>query len=129
MQLGRRAGGFLAGRRGLEPQEDNVLTAGPGKKVGIYVAEDQQYHGSAAYAAVLDLLFFRGVSGATVTRGIAGFGADHHMQTTSLVDLAVHLPVKIEFIETAQKVEELLPKLQAMVGPGLIEMHDTTIVK
>jgi len=51
------------------------------------------------------------------------------MQTTSLVDLAVHLPVKIEFIETAQKVEELLPKLQAMVGAGLIEMHDTTIVK
>ena len=51
------------------------------------------------------------------------------MQTTSLVDLAVHLPVKIEFIETAQKVEELLPKLQAMAGEGLIEMHDTTIVK
>lgn len=106
-----------------------MLTAGPGKKVGIYVAEDQKYHGSAAYAAILDFLFFRGVSGATVTRGIAGFGADHQMQTTSLVDLAVHLPVKIEFIDTAQKVEELLPKLQAMAGAGLIEMHDTTIVK
>ena len=106
-----------------------MLTPGPGKKVGIYVAEDQQYHGSAAYAAVLDFLFFHGVSGATVTRGIAGFGADHKMQTTSLVDLAVHLPVKVEFIETAAKVEELLPKLQEMVGAGLIEMHDTTIVK
>ena len=106
-----------------------MLTPGPGKQVGIYVAEDQQYHGSAAYAAVLDFLFFHRVSGATVTRGIAGFGADHHMQTTGLVDLAVHLPVKVEFIETAQKVEELLPKLQAMVGTGLIEMHDTTIVK
>jgi PII-like signaling protein len=106
-----------------------VLTAGPGKKVGIYVAEDQQYHGSAAYAAILDFLFFHGVSGATVTRGIAGFGADHHLQTTRLVDLAVHLPVKIEFIETAEKVEELLPKLHAMVGTGLIEMHETTIVK
>jgi PII-like signaling protein len=93
------------------------------------VAEDQQYHGSAAYAAILDFLFFHGVSGATVTRGIAGFGADHHLQTTRLVDLAVHLPVKIEFIETAEKVEELLPKLHAMVGTGLIEMHETTIVK
>lgn len=106
-----------------------MLTSGPGKKVGIYVAEDQQYHGSAAYAAVLDFLFFRGVSGATVTRGIAGFGGDHKMQTSSLVDLAVHLPVKVEFIESAAKVEELLPKLQEMVGSGLIEMHDTTIVK
>jgi uncharacterized protein len=106
-----------------------VLTAGPGKKVGIYVAEDQQYHGSAAYAAILDFLFFHGVAGATVTRGIAGFGADHHLHTDRLVDLATRLPVKIEFIETAQKVEELLPKLHAMAGTGLIEMHDTTIVK
>jgi len=106
-----------------------VLTAGPGKKVGIYVAEDQHYHGSAAYAAILDFLFFHGVAGATVTRGIAGFGADHHLHTDRLVELATRLPVKIEFVETAEKVEELLPKLQTMAGTGLIEMHDTTIVK
>jgi PII-like signaling protein len=106
-----------------------VLTSGPAKKVAIYVAEDQHYHGSAAYAAILDFLFFRGVSGATVTRGIAGFGSDHQMHTTRLVDVATRLPIKVEFIETAQKVEELLPKLQTMVGTGLIEMQDTTIVK
>jgi PII-like signaling protein len=106
-----------------------VLTSGPGKKVGIYVAEDQQFHGMAAYAAILDFLFFHNVSGATVTRGIAGFGADRQMHTTSVVDLAVHLPVKVEFIETSAKVDELLPKLQEMAGTGLIEMHDTTIVK
>ncbi len=106
-----------------------MLTPGPGKKVAAYVTEAQQYHGNAAYAAILDFLFFHGVSGATVTRGIAGFGADHHMHTTRLVDLAVRLPVKVEFIESAEKVEELLPKLHEMVGSGLIEMHDTTIVK
>jgi PII-like signaling protein len=106
-----------------------VLTSGPGRKVGIYVAEDEQFHGTAAYAAILDFLFFHGVSGATVTRGIAGFGADHHMHTTRMVDLAVRLPVKIEFVETAAKIEGLLPKLQEMAGTGLIEMHDTTIVK
>jgi uncharacterized protein len=107
----------------------NVLTAGPGKKVGIYVAEDQQYHGTAAYAAILDFLFFHNVSGATVTRGIAGFGADHHLHTTRVVELAVKLPIKVEFIETSAKVEELLPKLQEMAGTGLIEVQDTTIVK
>lgn len=106
-----------------------MLTSGPAKKVAIYVTEDQQYHGSSVYTAVLEFLFFRGVSGATVTRGIAGFGADHNMQTTRLVDLAARLPVKVEFIETVKKVNELLPKLQAMVGSGLIEMHDTTVVK
>ena len=106
-----------------------MLTPGPGKKVGIYVAEDQQYHGTAAYAAILDFLFFHNVSGATVTRGIAGFGADHHLHTTRVVELAVKLPIKVEFIETATKVEELLPKLQEMAGTGLIEVQDTTIVK
>jgi PII-like signaling protein len=106
-----------------------VLTAGPGKKVAVYVTEDQQYHGNAAHTAILDFLFFHGVSGATVTRGIAGFGADHHLHTTRFVDLAVSLPVKVEFIESAEKVQELLPKLHEMAGSGLIEMHDTTIVK
>lgn len=106
-----------------------MLTSGPAKKIAIHVAEDQQYHGSAAYSAILDFLFFRGVSGATVTRGIAGFGADHHMQTTRLVDLATRLPIKVEFIETPEKVEELLPKLQTMAGSGLIEVQDTMIVK
>jgi PII-like signaling protein len=106
-----------------------VLASGPAKKVSIYVAEDQQYHGSATYAAILDFLFFRGVSGATVIRGIAGFGADHQLHTDRLVDLATRLPVKVEFIDVAQKVEELVPKLQEMAGTGLIEIQDTTVVK
>jgi PII-like signaling protein len=106
-----------------------VLTPGSGKNVGIYVAEDHPYYGTSAYAAILDFLFFHGVSGATVTRGIAGFGSGHHLHTNRLLDLATKFPVKLEFIETAAKVEELLPKLYAMVGTGLIEMHDTTIVK
>lgn len=106
-----------------------MLTPGAAKKVSIYVAEDQQYHGSSAYAAILDFLFFRGVSGATVTRGIAGFDAGHQLQSDRSVELSGRLPVKIEFIESAQKAEELLPKLQELAGTGLIEMHDTTIVK
>lgn len=106
-----------------------MLKSGPAKKVCVYVGEDQQYHGHSVYAAILDFLFYRGVSGATITRGIAGFGADHHMHTTRLVELAENLPIKIEFIETAEKVDELLPKLGDMVGTGLIEIHDTTVIK
>lgn len=106
-----------------------MLKSGPAKKVSIYVGEDQQYHGHSVYAAILDFLFYRGVSGATITRGIAGFGADHHLHTTRLVELAENLPVKIEFIENAEKVDELLPKLGDMVGTGLIEIHDTTVIK
>jgi PII-like signaling protein len=106
-----------------------VLKPGTAKKISIYVGEDQQYHGHTVYAAILDFLFYRGVSGATIMRGIAGFGADHHIHTTRLVELAENLPVKIEFIETAERVEELLPKLQELAGTGLIEIQDTTVIK
>lgn len=106
-----------------------MLKPGPAKKVTIYVGEDQQYHGNTVYAAILEFLFYRSVSGATITRGIAGFGADHHLHTTRIVRLAEGLPVKIEFVETQERLEELLPKLSQLVGSGLIEVQDTTVVK
>jgi PII-like signaling protein len=106
-----------------------MLNAGPAKKVTLYVGQDQRYHGASVYSAILELLFYRKVSGATVTRGIAGFGAGHHMQTDRILALTENLPMKVEFIETPEKVAELLPKLHEMVGAGLIEIQDTTIVK
>ena len=106
-----------------------MLKAGPAKKVSIYVGEDHQYHGHSDYSAILDFLFYRGVSGANVMRGVAGFGADHHMHTTRIEVLTANLQMKIEFIESAEKVDELLPKLHEMVGTGLIEVQDTTVVK
>jgi len=106
-----------------------MLKAGPAKKVIVYVGEDHQYHGHTAYSAILDYLFYRGVSGANVVRGIAGFGADHHLHTTRILRLTENLPMKIEFIESPDKVEELLPKLREMAGTGLIEIQDTTVIK
>jgi PII-like signaling protein len=106
-----------------------VLKPGPAKKVCVYVSEDQQYHGNALYAAILDYLFYRGVAGATVVRGLAGFGADHHLHTTRILRLSENLPIKIEFAEEAEKLEELLPKLSEMVGSGLIDVQDITVLK
>ena len=106
-----------------------MLKAGPAKKVSIYVGEDHKYHGQSLYVAILDFLFYRGISGASVTRGIAGFGADHHLHTTRIEALTQDLPMKIEFIESAEKVEEVLPKLYDLAGTGLIEIQDTTVLK
>jgi len=106
-----------------------MLNAGPAKKVIIYVGEDHKYHRQSAYSAILDFLFYRGISGASVIRGMAGFGADHHLHTTRIEALTGNLPIKIEFIESAQKIAELLPKLSEMAGSGLIEIQDTTVVK
>jgi PII-like signaling protein len=106
-----------------------VLTTGPAKKVTVYVIEGQTYHGIACYAAILDYLFFRSISDATVTRGMAGFGTDHKMHTSRLVDLSDQMPIKIEFIETPDRVQEVLPKLAEIACHGLIEVHDTTVIR
>ncbi len=106
-----------------------MLNSGPAKKVGVYVMEGERYRGSAVYAAVLDFLFYKGIADATVTRGIAGFGADHKLHTSRLVDLADQMPVKVEFIESAEKVDEILSKLTEIAKGGLIEIHDTTVVR
>lgn len=106
-----------------------MLNSGPAKKVTIYVGEDHQYHGHSLYSAILDFLFYRGIAGANVVRGIAGFGADHHLHTTRIERLTENLPIRIEFIETPEKVAEVLHKLHEMAGSGLIEIQDTTILK
>jgi len=106
-----------------------MLNAGKALKVSIYVSEGSTHHGIPTYSSILDFLFYRGVSGATALKGIAGFGADHHIHTNRTVDISDHLPLKIEFIETREKVNELLGKLEEMVGTGMIEVQETTVAK
>ena len=106
-----------------------MLTPGPARKVTVYVGEDVHHHGESLYLALLNYLFYHGVSGATVTKGVAGFGADHHLHTARILEASENLPIKIEFVEMPEKLEELLPKLLQMVGEGLVEIQDTTILK
>jgi PII-like signaling protein len=106
-----------------------MLKAGAAKKVTIYVGEDEQYHGHSHYAAILEFLFNCGVAGASVTRGIAGFGASHHLHTTRILRLTENLPIKIEFIESPEKLGEILPKLQEIARRGLITVQDAEIIQ
>lgn len=106
-----------------------MLHPGKAVKVAIYLSEGARHRGVPAYTSILDFLFYRGVAGATVTKGIAGFGADHHMHSATTVEIADRLPLKIEFIDTREKVEALLGKLQELAGTGLIETQETTVVK
>lgn len=106
-----------------------MLTTGKALKVSITVSEGARYHGASAYSSILDYLFYRGVSGATVLKGVAGFGADHHLHTVGTVEVSDNLPIRIEFVETREKVTELMAKLEEMAGSGLIEAQETTVLK
>lgn len=106
-----------------------MLQKGTAKKVTIFINEDTQHHLGSLTDAILTYLLHKGVAGATATRAMAGFGAHHVMHTTKIEVLTEHLPIRIEFIESAQKVDELMPTLYDMVTDGLIEVHDTQVVK
>jgi PII-like signaling protein len=106
-----------------------MLTKGPAKKVTIYLNEDTQHHLSPLSEAILMFLLHKGVAGATATRASAGFGAHQIIHAPKMEVLSEHLPVRIEFVESAQKVDELLPTLYDMVTDGLIEVQDTLVVK
>jgi len=68
-----------------------MLSAGKAVKVSIYLSEGSTHHGSRLTTSILDFLFYRGVSAQTVLKGIAGFGADHHMHSASIVEISDHL--------------------------------------
>src|SRR5215470_14360042 len=106
-----------------------MLKKGAAKKVTIYINEDTQYHLQPLYEAILTYLMHKGVAGATASRAMAGFGPHHVMHTTKIEVLTEHLPIRIEFVETEEKVNSLLPTLYDMVTDGLIEVQDTTIFK
>ena len=79
--------------------------------------------------AVMTFLLHKGISGATAVRAFSGFGAHQALHTPKMEVLAQHLPIRIEFVETAEKVDGVLPTLYEMVSDGLIEVQDTTVVK
>jgi len=106
-----------------------MLSTGAAKKVTIYLNEDTQHRLGPLYESILTFLMHKGVAGATATRAFAGFGGHKILHTPKIEFLAEHLPIRVEFIESPEKVEEILPALSEMVTDGLIEMQDTNIVK
>ena len=106
-----------------------MLTKGPAKRVVIFINEDTQHHMTALHNSIMAFLMHKGVSGATATRAYSGFGSHRMLHTPKIEVLAQHLPIRIEFIETVEKVEEILPTLYEMVTDGLIEVQNTTVVR
>jgi len=98
------------------------------KKVIIYVNEDSKHQHHLLYQAVMKFLLDRGVPGASAIRCLEGFGSHHVLHTPKLEALSEHLPIRIEFVDTPEGVDALLPELSAMVTDGLISIQDAWVV-
>ncbi len=101
---------------------------GAGLLVRIYIGESDRWHGKPLYHAIVEELRGRGLAGATVLRGIEGFGAKAHLHTTRILSLSEDLPLVIEVVDQEDRIRAVLPILDGMVGDGLITLERVEVV-
>jgi PII-like signaling protein len=94
----------------------------------IFIGESDKYQGKPLYEALVELLRARGLAGATVLRGISGFGSTSHVKTEKVLRLSLDLPIIIEVVETEEAIQAVLPDLDQMIGGGLITLERAKVI-
>jgi CBS domain-containing protein len=98
------------------------------KRLTILVGEADQWHHRPLYLAILEELKAAGCAGATVTSGIAGFGAHAHIKTRGLLELSVDMPIVVTSIDSVERIQAVLPRIMAMMAGGLVTQEDVEVV-
>ena len=101
---------------------------GNGVLLRIFVGESDRYDGQPLYEAIVRVAHEHGVAGATVMRGMTGFGANSRIHTTKILRLSEDLPMIIEIVDSEEKIEEVLPIIDDMVTEGLITREKVTVI-
>lgn len=101
---------------------------GPALLVRIYIGESDHVGGQPLYEAIVRLLRERGIAGATVLRGIEGFGRAARLHTTRILRLSEDLPILIEVVDEEERLRAVLPELDAMVEGGLITLERVEVI-
>jgi uncharacterized protein len=95
----------------------------------VFFGEADRYEQRPLYKAIVRRARELELAGATVLRGPMGFGRSHHLHNANIVRLSLDLPMVIEIVDTAEKIEAFLPELQKMMGSGLITAEKAQIVQ
>jgi PII-like signaling protein len=99
-----------------------------GKRLRIFLGDAQEWHGKPLYQAIVEVAQQQGAAGATVMRGIEGFGPEHHLSTERLLDVSENLPITIDIVDSEKRIEALLPLLEGMVQRGMMTVTLVEIV-
>jgi len=94
----------------------------------IHIGERDKYHGKPLYQAIVELLRERHYAGATVLRAIMGFGASSRLRTDRIELLSLDLPIVVECVDTEERIVEILPDLDEMLGGGLITLERARVI-
>src|SRR5215813_12838644 len=101
---------------------------GKAKLLMIYIDENDWWQGEALYEAIVKKLRMMDVAGATVYRGILGYGAKNRLHKSGFLGLSEDLPVTISVIDKEEKIRQVLPVLKEMISEGLVAMTDVDVV-
>lgn len=101
---------------------------GEGTLLRIFVGESDRWHGKPLYEAIVELARAEGLAGATVLRGLEGFGAHSRVHTSRILRLSEDLPVVIEIVDRPERIEAILPALDEMVAEGLVTLERVRVI-
>jgi uncharacterized protein len=105
-----------------------VKLEGDGQLLRIFVGESDRWHGKPLYEAIVERARKEGLAGATVVRGLEGFGAHSRLHTTRILRLSEDLPIVIELVDTQEKIEAFLPGLDEMVAEGMVTLERVRVI-
>ncbi len=94
----------------------------------VHIGESDKYEGKPLYQQIVELLRKRHYAGCTVFRGIMGFGATAHLHTDRFLELSSDLPIVVECVDTPERIEDILPELDDMIGGGLITLERAKVI-
>jgi uncharacterized protein len=94
----------------------------------LHIGESDRWHGKPLYEAIVELLRREKLSGATVLRGVGGFGSSSVYHTDKVLRLSQDLPIVIEVVEATERIEQILPELDKMIGGGLVTLEKVRVI-
>ncbi|MBC8469574.1 MAG: DUF190 domain-containing protein [Planctomycetes bacterium] len=94
----------------------------------IFIGEADKFEGKPLYEVIATLARRKGMAGATVIRGLMGFGAHSRMHTAKILRLSEDLPIIIEIVDEPEKIEALLPELDKMITEGLVTLEKIRVI-
>ena len=101
---------------------------GEGLLVRIFIGESDRWDGAPLYEAIVQCAREKGLAGATVVRGIEGFGAHNLIHTARILRLSEDLPIVIEIVDQKEKIEAFLPELDSMIPEGLVTLEPVQVI-
>jgi PII-like signaling protein len=106
-----------------------MTLSGPARRLTILIGEDDTRHGKPLYTEIVHRAHAAGLAGASVLRGIEGYGASNHIHTTRILSLSDDLPVAVIIVDTPDKIDSFIPEVEELVAEGLVLVDDVHVVR